>query len=76
MIVRKLRLQRGWSQSQLAEMLGVATRTGQRLEQGQRPSLETAKALAAGSDYLVIGRPISQAADPAQALADIVAELG
>ena len=47
MIVRKLRLQRGWSQSQLAEMLGVATRTIQRLEQGQRPSLETAKALAA-----------------------------
>ena len=47
MIVRKLRLQRGWSQSQLAEMLGVATRTVQRLEQGQRPSLETAKALAA-----------------------------
>ena len=35
-----------------------------------------AQALAAGSDYLVIGRPISQAADPGQALADIVAELG
>lgn len=47
MIVRKLRLQRGWSQSQLAEMVGVATRTIQRIEQGQRPSLETAKALAA-----------------------------
>ena len=27
MIVRKLRLQRGWSQSQLAEMLGVAMET-------------------------------------------------
>lgn len=46
MIVRKLRLQRGWSQAQLAEMVGVATRTIQRIEQGQRPSLETARALA------------------------------
>ena len=34
-----------------------------------------AKALAAGSDYLVIGRPISQALDPAAALAAIVADL-
>jgi transcriptional regulator with XRE-family HTH domain len=47
MIVRKLRLKRGWSQSQLAEMAGVTTRTIQRIEQGQRPSLETCKALAA-----------------------------
>ncbi|WP_198677174.1 helix-turn-helix transcriptional regulator [Aliidiomarina iranensis] len=30
MIVRKLRLKRGWSQSQLAEMAGVTTRTIQR----------------------------------------------
>jgi transcriptional regulator with XRE-family HTH domain len=47
MIVRKLRLKRGWSQSQLAEMAGVTTRTIQRVEQGQRPSLETSRALAA-----------------------------
>lgn len=46
MIVRKLRLKRGWSQSQLAEMAGVTTRTIQRVEQGQKPSLETCKALA------------------------------
>lgn len=46
MIVRKLRLQRGWSQAQLAELVGVTTRTIQRIEQGQAPSLETAKALA------------------------------
>ncbi|TCZ89089.1 helix-turn-helix domain-containing protein [Lysobacter sp. N42] len=53
MIVRKLRLQRGWSQAQLAEMVGVATRTIQRIEQGQRPSLETARALASvfGVDF-------------------------
>lgn len=46
MIVRKLRLKKGWSQSQLAEMAGVTTRTIQRVEQGHRPSIETCKALA------------------------------
>ena len=47
MIVRKLRLRKGWSQDQLAEFAGVTVRTIQRLERGQKPSLETAKALAA-----------------------------
>ncbi|NHN77334.1 orotidine-5'-phosphate decarboxylase [Azotobacter chroococcum] len=42
----------------------------------QRRILTPRQALEAGSDYLVIGRPISQAADPAQALAALVAELG
>ncbi|WP_349573530.1 orotidine-5'-phosphate decarboxylase [Azotobacter salinestris] len=42
----------------------------------QRRILTPHQALEAGSDYLVIGRPISQAADPAQALAALVAELG
>ncbi|MCH8493432.1 MAG: helix-turn-helix transcriptional regulator [Idiomarina sp.] len=46
MIVRKLRLQRGWSQDQLAEFMDVSVRTIQRLERGHKPSLETAKALA------------------------------
>ncbi|MFQ7898920.1 orotidine-5'-phosphate decarboxylase [Stutzerimonas degradans] len=42
----------------------------------QRRILTPAQAMTAGSDYLVIGRPIAQAADPAQALAAVVAELG
>jgi orotidine-5'-phosphate decarboxylase len=41
----------------------------------QRRILTPRAALQAGSDYLVIGRPISQAADPAAALAAVVAEL-
>lgn len=47
MIVRKLRLQRGWSQEQLAEMMDVSTRTIQRIERGHKPGLETSKSLAA-----------------------------
>ena len=41
----------------------------------QRRILTPRQALDVGSDYLVIGRPISQAANPAQALAAVVAEL-
>ena len=41
----------------------------------QRRIVTPRQALLDGSDYLVIGRPISQAANPAQALADIVATL-
>ena len=41
----------------------------------QKRILTPRQALEAGSDYLVIGRPISQAADPAQALVAVVAEL-
>ncbi|MGU5723208.1 2TM domain-containing protein [Aeromonas sanarellii] len=46
MIVRKLRLQRGWSQEQLAAFTGLSVRTIQRIEQGQQPGLESLKALA------------------------------
>lgn len=46
MLIQKLRLQRGWSQEQLAEVSGVSVRTIQRLERGQPGSLESLKALA------------------------------
>ena len=42
----------------------------------QRRILTPAQALQAGSDYLVIGRPISQASNPQQALAAVLAQLG
>ena len=47
MIVRKLRLQRGWTQEHLAELTGLSVRSIQRLERGQTGSLETMNALAA-----------------------------
>jgi transcriptional regulator with XRE-family HTH domain len=47
MLIQKLRLQRGWSQEQLADISGLSVRTIQRLERGQAASLETLKALGA-----------------------------
>jgi orotidine-5'-phosphate decarboxylase len=41
----------------------------------QRRVMTPSEALQAGSDYLVIGRPITAAADPLQALADIQASI-
>ena len=47
MVVRKFREKRNWSQEQLATMTGLSTRTIQRIESGNKASLESLKALAA-----------------------------
>ena len=47
MSVRKYRLEKGWSQEQLAHMSGLSVRTVQRIEQGQKAGLESLKCLAA-----------------------------
>lgn len=47
MLIQKLRLKRGWSQQELAEISGLSTRTIQRLEAGFPPSTESLKSLAA-----------------------------
>ncbi len=46
MSLRELRLQRGWSQEQLADASGVSVRTIQRIEGGRPPGRATALALA------------------------------
>jgi len=46
------------------------------LSDDQRRTMTPAEAVAAGSDYLVIGRPITQALDPLQALRYIRSTLG
>lgn len=45
--IRPLRLERGWSQEQLATIAGLSTRTVQRIENGEQASLETLTAIAA-----------------------------
>ena len=45
--IKKLRLERHWSQDQLSEMSGLSIRTIQRIENGENASLESLKSLAA-----------------------------
>jgi transcriptional regulator with XRE-family HTH domain len=47
MLIRQRRLDKGWTQSQLAEYSGLSLRTIQRIEKGQKPTVESQKALAA-----------------------------
>lgn len=47
MSIQKMRLQRGWSQQQLADASGLSARTIQRIESGQAGSVESLKSIAA-----------------------------
>jgi len=47
MIIRQHRLNKGWSQLQLAELSGLSLRTVQRIEKGQKPTIESLKSIAA-----------------------------
>ena len=47
MLIKKLRLQRGWSQEHLSQVSGLSVRTIQRIERGQKAGLESLKSLAA-----------------------------
>lgn len=59
MLIQKLRLQRGWSQEQLAELSGLSVRTIQRLERGQNASVESLKSIASvfEIDFAVLRGP-------------------
>ena len=46
MIIKQLRDRRGWTQEQLAECCGLNVRTIQRVESGNKASLETLQSLA------------------------------
>ena len=48
--IKKMRLERHWSQDQLAEMSGLSIRTVQRIENGENAGLESLKSLAAVFD--------------------------
>jgi XRE family transcriptional regulator, regulator of sulfur utilization len=62
MIVRKLRLQRGWTQEHLAQVSGLSVRSIQRIERGSALSLETANSLAA---VFEVDRSLFNQGDPA-----------
>ena len=47
MIIKKLRLQRNWSQDQLAQFSGLSIRTIQRMEKGKPANIESYKSVAA-----------------------------
>lgn len=59
--IRQLRLEKGWSQEQLATVAGLSTRTVQRIENGEQASLETLTAIAAA-----LGLQVSDLSQPAQ----------
>lgn len=50
MSIQKMRLQRGWSQQQLADASGLSARTIQRIEAGHPASTESLKSIAAVFD--------------------------
>lgn len=69
--IKRLRLERAWSQEHLGAVAGISARTVQRLETGQLPSLETLKALAAAFGVPVTalqaepaGTPTTEAVPP------------
>jgi len=66
-IVRKLRLQRGWTQEDVARFAGLSVRSVQRVERGQPGSLETMKALAAvfETDVATLGNGEQEMSDSA-----------
>ncbi|MBS9777980.1 MAG: helix-turn-helix domain-containing protein [Gammaproteobacteria bacterium] len=68
MIIQKLRLQNGWSQQQLADMSGLSCRTIQRIENGQKPSVESIKSLAAvfEVDFLTLQGALTMNTNTAQ----------
>ena len=46
MTIKQRRLEKGWSQIQLAEFAGISLRTIQRIEKGHTPTIDTIKSLA------------------------------
>jgi transcriptional regulator with XRE-family HTH domain len=74
-MIQKLRLQRGWSQEQLAELSGLSVRTIQRIERGQTASVESLKCLAAvfGVDFATFRESDMNTAMPAVAADEALA---
>jgi orotidine-5'-phosphate decarboxylase len=70
--IRRVRLALGARFTIVTPGIRPASATG---EDDQKRVATPGAALAAGADYLVVGRPITAAADPRAAAAAIIAEL-
>ncbi len=57
--LKKLRLEYKWSQTQLAELSGLSLRTIQRIENGEKPSMDSIKALSSlfEIDFIIPNNP-------------------
>ena len=57
--LKKLRLAYKWSQTQLAELSGLSLRTIQRIENGEKPSMDSIKALSTlfEIDFIISNNP-------------------
>jgi transcriptional regulator with XRE-family HTH domain len=70
--IRILRIQRGWTQEQLAEIAGISSRTVQRAETANCASFDTVKAIAAAfeTDFdQLLGSEACRASDPGPQIA-------
>lgn len=70
MAIRARRMEKGWSQEELAQHSGLSTRTIQRIENGQRASLESLKCLGAVFDTSVSTLMEEQTMDSEENLAE------
>ncbi len=66
MSIKNLRIERGWTQAQLADFSGVSQRTIQRIEKGQPATAETAKCLAAVFEVPLKELGLTEALDETQ----------
>lgn len=64
--IKELRLNRAWSQEQLAELASLSVRTVQRVENGEQASLETLSAIASALNVGVTDLYTPQAASAEQ----------
>lgn len=67
MQIRQMRVERGWSQEQLAERSGLSVRTIQRIEGGREPSLAASTSLAAALGVEVSALAVEETQAPSAA---------
>src|SRR5512136_2732259 len=75
MKIRALRIERGWTQEQLAEIAGISARTIQRAEAASCAAFETLKAIAAAfeTDFAQLLKPEAHTTSDTKPLIEVTA---